>query len=406
MRILRFRGEDNRVHLGTEKEGGRASLLADPHGVLDRCHLSEPVELLHGLNAVVADDDDNMRRMMATVLTRFGCRCVACRDGAEAIDAIHAGGVDLVVSDIRMPFHDGYEIFAAARRMRDDLPVVLVTGFGYDPSHSLIRASREGLAAVLYKPFAPAELLQEVMRALRSTLRSASDALLPTGEFRDVCAMLAPVRPANLIGIGRNWRQPGEMPPDIPLEDLEVFVKPTGSVLDPGGTIRIPTITEDPHLHAEAELAIVIGLDTANVPREQCARHIVGYTIGIDVTALHFQDASGPPRWMRGKGFDTFCPLGPVIIPPAEMPPMLDVEIRTCINGGVTRRGRIRDMIRGPEALVADLSRHCTLPPGSVILTGGPPLVALGQDPPPPLRSGDEVVAEIDGIGRLSVRVG
>ncbi len=118
-----------------------------------------------GKRVLVADDEGNIRKTIDDVLTKLGCNVFVSKDGHEAVNIIDSQGLDLVISDIRMPHRNGYEIFAAAQRVRQDLPVILMTGFGYDPHHSIVRASQEGLAAVLYKPFKIDQLLEEVQKA-------------------------------------------------------------------------------------------------------------------------------------------------------------------------------------------------------------------------------------------------
>ena len=100
------------------------------------------------------------------VLTKAGALVVMARDGDEAIAMIHSQSFDLVLSDIKMPHKNGYEVFAAAKSAASPCPVILITGFGYDPEHSIVRASREGLAAVLFKPFKVEQLLENIRKAL------------------------------------------------------------------------------------------------------------------------------------------------------------------------------------------------------------------------------------------------
>jgi CheY-like chemotaxis protein len=128
-------------------------------------------ELLCGKRILVADDEDIIRDTIADLLTKSGALTVTARDGAEAIAMIRAQHFDLVLSDIKMPNRNGYEVFAAAREVSDSCPVVLITGFGYDPNHAIVRAGNEGLAGVLFKPFKVEQLLDEIHRALADTSR-------------------------------------------------------------------------------------------------------------------------------------------------------------------------------------------------------------------------------------------
>ena len=130
---------------------------------------------LAGRRVLVADDEPNIRRVVRDVLTRRGCEVAVAKDGYEACtllerDAEGEGpGFDLVISDIKMPYRNGYEIYAAAQRARDGMPVLLMTGFGYDPQHSVVRASQDGLAGVLFKPFKVDAFLEEVVGALEAS---------------------------------------------------------------------------------------------------------------------------------------------------------------------------------------------------------------------------------------------
>lgn len=130
--------------------------------------------VISGKKVLVADDEANIRNTIADVLGKFGALVTICRDGHEAAEALESQPYDLVVSDIRMPHRTGYEVFAVAQRVNTELPVILMTGFGYDPSHSIVRASQEGLQAVLYKPFKVDQLLEEVRKALSKPKTAAA----------------------------------------------------------------------------------------------------------------------------------------------------------------------------------------------------------------------------------------
>jgi len=132
--------------------------------------------LLEGLNVLIADDDETIRRTIGEVLGKFGCKCILCKDGFEAMTLLDQLPFDLVLSDINMPEHTGYEIFAQAKRQQPDLPVILMTGFGYDPDHSIVRASKEGLARVLFKPFKVDELLADIRSTVEGNKAGAGGA--------------------------------------------------------------------------------------------------------------------------------------------------------------------------------------------------------------------------------------
>jgi CheY-like chemotaxis protein len=121
---------------------------------------------LHNKRVLVADDEDIIRETIADVLSKVGALPITAGDGAEAVAMLRTQQFDLVLSDIKMPLKNGYEVFAAAKEMNTGCPVILITGFGYDPEHSIVRASREGLAGVLFKPFKVEQLMELIDKAL------------------------------------------------------------------------------------------------------------------------------------------------------------------------------------------------------------------------------------------------
>lgn len=160
--------ESIRSRMKSVSRGPRSILGAD-----QALRSAEPDPAIIGKRILVADDEPQIRNTIRDVLMRRGATVFLCQSGAEAIELLEDAEAgkddvphfDLIVSDIRMPDRNGYEVFSAARRWRDDLPVILMTGFGYDPHHSIVRASQEGLQCVLFKPFQARQLLEEVRRA-------------------------------------------------------------------------------------------------------------------------------------------------------------------------------------------------------------------------------------------------
>jgi two-component system, sensor histidine kinase SagS len=133
----------------------------------DEIQTSEEDPILRGAHILVADDEPNIRVTIQDVLRKYRAEVTVASNGAEAIDLLEKNAFDLIVSDIRMPDKSGYDLFAAARKRYGDIPVILMTGFGYDPNHSIVRASQEGLQAVLFKPFKVGQLLAEIRKALQ-----------------------------------------------------------------------------------------------------------------------------------------------------------------------------------------------------------------------------------------------
>jgi CheY-like chemotaxis protein len=143
-----------------------------PHNVLGAGDVKECADdpVLGGAEVLVADDEANIRATISDVLRKYRVSVTVCENGGEAIRRIEERGhpFDLIISDIKMPDRTGYDVFAAARRKSGTVPVILMTAFGYDPNHSIVRASQEGLQAVLFKPFKVEQFLTEVRKALQS----------------------------------------------------------------------------------------------------------------------------------------------------------------------------------------------------------------------------------------------
>lgn len=143
------------------------NVKAGPNAVIGSQSVEQQGDsVLSGKRILVADDEPNIRDTIETVLGKYGCEVTVCKDGYEACNALEAASYDLVISDIKMPYRNGYEIYAASQRCAEGMAVILMTGFGYDPNHSIVRASQDGLATVLFKPFKVEQLLDEVRKAL------------------------------------------------------------------------------------------------------------------------------------------------------------------------------------------------------------------------------------------------
>ena len=226
----------------------------------------------------------------------------------------------------------------------------------------------------------------EVVHALQGDIFGSyklGDALAPL----EAVTVLAPVKPSKIVAIGRNYRaHAAEMGADLPKEPL-LFLKPPSSVIGPGETILLPP--QSSRVEHEAELAVIIGRRAKDVPWNAALTYVFGCTIGNDVTARDLQRADG--QWTRGKGFDTFCPLGPWIVTNLDT---ASVGIRARVNGVVRQDGHTRDLIFDVPYLVSYISKVMTLEPGDVILTGTPAGVG-------PLDAGDVVEIEIDNLGVL-----
>ncbi|HEY3716943.1 MAG TPA: fumarylacetoacetate hydrolase family protein [Jatrophihabitantaceae bacterium] len=203
--------------------------------------------------------------------------------------------------------------------------------------------------------------------------------------------LLSPVLPSKVVAVGRNYaehaRELGNEVPSTPL----LFLKPSTSVIGTGDVIRLPADSQQ--VEHEAELAVVIGIPAKDVTREKALDHVLGYTVANDVTARDQQRSDG--QFTRAKGYDSFCPLGPWI--ETVLDPF-DLHITAGVNGELRQDGRTSQMVHDIPSLIAFASTIMTLLPGDVILTGTPAGVG-------PIRDGDTVSIEIEGIGTLTNEV-
>jgi len=181
----------------------------------------------------------------------------------------------------------------------------------------------------------------------------------------------------------------------VPTEP-EVFTKATSAICGPDDDIIQPLNSEK--LDWEVELAIVIGKHTSYVSEEQAADHIAGYCVCNDVSERLFQLEKGS-QWDKGKGCDTFGPIGPWLVTRDEVGNPLDLNMWLEVNGHRYQDGNTRTMVFGPAFIVSYLSQFMSLQPGDVISSGTPPGVGLGQKPPVYLAVGDEIKLGIDGLG-------
>lgn len=199
--------------------------------------------------------------------------------------------------------------------------------------------------------------------------------------------LLAPALPSKIICVGRNYvehaKELGNDVPSIPL----IFMKPPSSIINPGDAIVLPPQSQQ--VEHEAELVVVIGKRGRNVTGEEAKDHVFGYTVGNDVTARDLQKTDD--QWTRAKGFDTFCPFGPWIDTDFDI---ADAVITCRVNGQPRQMASTRDVVFGVPNLIAYISSVMTLEPGDLIFTGTPAGVG-------PLKDGDEVVVEIEGLGIL-----
>jgi 2-keto-4-pentenoate hydratase/2-oxohepta-3-ene-1,7-dioic acid hydratase in catechol pathway len=213
--------------------------------------------------------------------------------------------------------------------------------------------------------------------------------------------LLAPVPdPEKVICVGLNYADhAAETGSPIPSEPVIFNKFPTALRAD-GEPIELPALSQQ--VDFEAELVAVIGTGGRIIPRAQALHHVGGYTCGQDVSARDWQKDKPQRQWLLGKSFDSFAPLGPVLVTPDELgdPHELDICLRR--NGQVMQQSNTRNLIFRIEHLIEYVSRVCTLKPGDLIFTGTPPGVGIGRKPPVFLQPGDRTEVEIAGIGTLS----
>jgi 2-keto-4-pentenoate hydratase/2-oxohepta-3-ene-1,7-dioic acid hydratase in catechol pathway len=223
-----------------------------------------------------------------------------------------------------------------------------------------------------------------------------------TSEKADVRKLLAPIMPTGIICIGLNYRQhAAETGAKIPTWPV-VFMKQLGTVQNPGDPIELPTKLKSNEVDYEAELAVVIGKKAKNVSKANALDYVLGYTCANDVSARDWQKQFGGSQWCRGKTFDTFCPLGPVLVTKDEVPNPNALGIKMILNGETMQDWNTNDMIFDVPTLIEFLSGSTTLLPGTVILTGTPHGVGAARTPPVFLKHGDSCTVEIEKIGALT----
>lgn len=202
-------------------------------------------------------------------------------------------------------------------------------------------------------------------------------------------ALLPPVCPSKIVCVGRNYREhAAELGNEVPAEPL-IFFKPPSSLLSPGGQVRRPKVSD--RVDFEGELAVVIAKTCHKLsPNEDVRPYILGYTCVNDVTARDLQKKDG--QFTRAKGFDTFCPVGPLVT--NEIDPWAGIGVETKVNGSVRQQGNTRDFIFPLDAIIRYISQVMTLMPGDLIPTGTPQGVG-------PVVAGDVMEVTVEGIGTL-----
>jgi 2-keto-4-pentenoate hydratase/2-oxohepta-3-ene-1,7-dioic acid hydratase in catechol pathway len=205
-------------------------------------------------------------------------------------------------------------------------------------------------------------------------------------------------RPGKIICVGLNYRDHAEEQ-GVPLPEAPLlFAKWQNTLIGPGEPIVIPpAVTKCDY---EAELGVVIGSRVKDVSAENALEAVVGYICVNDVSARNLQFADG--QWTRGKSPDTFCPVGPALVPRDQIADPQDLAIRAVLNGEVRQESTTANMVFGVADLIAYITRVITLEPGDLIATGTPAGVGAFRKPPAFMQPGDEITIEIEGLGSLT----
>jgi 2-keto-4-pentenoate hydratase/2-oxohepta-3-ene-1,7-dioic acid hydratase in catechol pathway len=210
--------------------------------------------------------------------------------------------------------------------------------------------------------------------------------------------MLPIDRPGKIVCVGMNYRahaaEQGREPPERPV----LFAKWASALIGPGEAIRLPAISHA--IDHEAELGVVLGERVRAASVENALEAVRGYLCANDVSARDLQRADR--QFTRAKSLDTFCPIGPSLVPAADVPDPQALRIRCLVNGEVRQDSSTADMVFTVAELIAFASEAITLEPGDLLLTGTPGGVGEFRDPPLYLRDGDEVTVEIEGVGTLT----
>jgi 2,4-diketo-3-deoxy-L-fuconate hydrolase len=208
-------------------------------------------------------------------------------------------------------------------------------------------------------------------------------------------------RPSKIICLGKNYpehaKEGGFDMPKAPL----LFCKTPNALNGPFDPVLLPRSSDQ--IDWEVELAVVIGKAGKRIPASRAFDHVAGYTVMNDVSGRRAQFAHS--QWFRGKSFDTFAPLGPMLVTADEIGDVQNLRLTAKVNGRLMQEGNTRDMLFKIETIIADVSEDITLTPGDVISTGTPAGVGIFRDPPVVLQAGDEVECWVEKIGTIRNRI-
>lgn len=243
----------------------------------------------------------------------------------------------------------------------------------------------------IVEDFNPDTLNFETLEKIKSTDVSSLPTLNSNSRIGSCVS-----KPSKFIGIGLNFRDHAkEINMPIPTEPI-IFSKFTSCVSGPNDPIVVPKNSN--HTDWEVELGFVIGKKAINVSEENALDHVLGFFLVNDVSERHYQKNKGL-TWDKGKGFDTFGPIGPYIVTKDEIPDFQNLNMFLDVNGKRMQTGNTKEMIFNVKQLVSYMSECMSLHPGDICCTGTPPGVAENMSPPPYLKGGEEVTLGVDKLG-------
>ena len=264
------------------------------------------------------------------------------------------------------------------------------------------------LAAGDGAPAASGQTIVQIIATADDTLfvrwDEALDAHITMGDARphSLESLGPPVSPGKVICVGRNYAAHArELGNDLPERPI-LFAKFANAIRGPFDDIVRPREVDD--LDYEAELGVVIGRRGRRIPRHKAFDYVAGYCCANDVSARTAQLGMGD-QWLRGKSYDSFCPIGPVIVTRDEVADPQNLRVVCRVDGEVRQEGNTEDMIFDVATLISYCSDAFTLEPGDLILTGTPAGVAMGRDPAPWLQPGQLCEVEIEAVGRIANRI-
>lgn len=230
---------------------------------------------------------------------------------------------------------------------------------------------------------------------------SLQEGWVSTDQPLEPVRFFPPVEPRVLFAIGLNYRAHAEeMGKPLP-EHPVVTMKNPAAAVGHRESIQLPSFLPSDSVDFEVELAVVIGKQCKNLTPDTALDAVAGYTVANDVSARDWQKIYSGGQWCKGKGFDTFCPMGPVLVTADELTDPDGLDLTLTLNGEVMQQSNTGDLIFSVREIVSFLSASTTLLPGTVILTGTPPGVGTARTPPVYLQPGDQLQVEIESIGIL-----